>query len=299
MSLDKIKVLEEAAQKVGSQSLLDELKNIEARLNSPNVPIMLPLVGEFSSGKTTLINALTDSKALETATKPTTATIFEIHFGAPENRAEILKEDGGIEEVTDIGSLKNDRLGSAKVVTVFDTSKRISPYTILVDTPGISSPDPKHQQTLVEFLPQADAVLLVVDINQQLTKSLAAFLKSVSLSGIELNAILTKSDSKSDKEIDSAKKYFLENCDLPIRRLVTVSAENDYLEEVYGLFQEIESRKAEILKKSIDLRLNKISEKLLSQIEIMLDAAQNDSDLEVQIQNKKQELNNNSSLILE
>lgn len=290
MSQTKIDLLKEAAQKVGSQSLFDELTDIEARVNSSNVPIMLPLVGEFSSGKTTLINALTDSKALETATKPTTATIFEIHFGAPVNKAEVLNENGCVEEVTEISKLKNDVLSSAKVVTVFDKSNKVSPYTILVDTPGISSPDPKHQQTLVEFLPQADAILLVIDINQQLTKSLSEFLKSASLLGVELNVVLTKSDTKSVQEIEKAKRYFKENCDFPIKSLVAVSAAKENLEEIYGLFRDIEMRKSEILKKSIDLRLSKISTRLISQIENMLTAVQDDSKLEEELLSQKQQL---------
>ncbi len=287
---NKIEILKEAAQKIGNQSIYEELSHLDTRLNSSNVPILLPLVGEFSSGKTTLINALTDSKALETATKPTTATIFEIHFGSPMNKAIILTDSGQSEEVSDISLLKNDNLSDAKVVTVYDTSTKVSPFTILVDTPGISSPDPKHQQTLVDFLPQADALLLVIDINQQLTKSLSAFLKTATLSGIELNAILTKSDTKSYKEVEEAKKYFLDNCELPIKRLVAVSAVKGNLEEIYDLFKEIESRKSDILKKSIEGRINLISERLLEQIEKMLTSAQDESELEDEIQKQKQQL---------
>lgn len=288
--MKRIDLLKEAALKVGNESLVEELNQIEARKNNPNIPVMLPLVGEFSSGKTTLINSLTDSKALETATKPTTATIFEIHFGAPENTAEVVMEDGVVSSVKDIESLKNDKLTNAKVVTVFDKSTRVSPFTILVDTPGISSPDPRHQQTLVDFLPQADAILLVIDINQQLTKSLADFLKSASLSGIELNAILTKSDTKADNDIQAAKRYFMENCDLPIKNVVAVSAAKENLNELYELFKDIESRKSEILKKSNLQRLNVISAKLLAIIDTLLNAPQDVDQLEEEIREKKQDL---------
>lgn len=285
-----IELLKEAAQKTGSNSVLEELNSLEKRLASSNVPLMLPLVGEFSSGKTTLINSLTDSKALETATKPTTATIFEIHFGAPENRAEILKTDGNVVEETTISNLKNEVLSDAKVVTVFDKSTRVSPYTILVDTPGISSPNPQHQQTLVDFLPQADALLLVVDINQQLTKSLTSFLKTASLAGIELNAVLTKADTKSESEVKAAKKYFLDNCDLPIRKLVAVSASKEKVNELDELLQDILARKSEVLKKSTANRLKYISEALLASIELLLNASQDDSGLQNAISEQKQRL---------
>lgn len=282
--------MKDAADKIGSTSLVEELNGIESRMNSKDVPVMIPLVGEFSSGKTTLINSLTDSKALETATKPTTATIFEIHFGAPEIHAEILRENGVLDQVSDISSLKNDELSDATVVTVFDTSKQVSPFTILVDTPGISSPDPKHQQVLVDFLPQADALFLVIDINQQLTKSLSNFLKTVSSSGIELYVVLTKSDTKSKGDISAAKKYFSENCDFPIASLVAVSASTGDLSEMYDLLKELENRKSDILKKSINNRLKSISAQILSTIETLLQATSDNSTLETEIQGQKHKL---------
>lgn len=285
-----IATLKDAAQKIGSNSLYEELNALEGRLAQKDAPVMVPLVGEFSSGKTSLINALTDSKALETATKPTTATIFEIHFGADTNRAEVVKESGEIQEVTDISSLKNEGLTDAAVVTVFDTSRLVSPFTILVDTPGISSPDPKHQQVLVDFLPQADALLLVVDINQQLTKSLQNFLKSASLSGIETDVVLTKSDTKSETEIAAAKKYFTDKCEFPIRNLAAVSAQNGNLEEIYRLLRDIETRKGDILKKSIEIRIKSISEQMLNTIDTLLNATEDSSSLQAEINEQKHRL---------
>lgn len=288
--MKEIEILKEAAVKLGSNSLVDELNALEGRLEQKDAPVLIPLVGEFSSGKTSLINALTDSKALETATKPTTATIFEIHFGADVNRAEVVNSNGEVHEVTDISRLKNDSLSDATVVTVFDTSKRVSPYTILVDTPGISSPNPKHQQVLVDFLPQADALMVVVDINQQLTKSLQTFLKSACLSGVEVDVVLTKSDTKSESAILSAKKYLTENCEIPIRNLVAVSASSGKLDEIYSLLHDIEVRKGDILKKSIGKRLKSISEQILNSIDTLLNAAEDTSSLQTEISEQKHRL---------
>ena len=91
-------------------------------------------------------------------------------------------------------------------MTVFDTSKRIPASTIIVDTPGLSSPDPQHKQTLVNFLPKADGILLVTDINQQMTRSLTDFIEMIKLSQRPIYLILTKSDTKSEEDIESAKQ---------------------------------------------------------------------------------------------
>lgn len=91
------KTLIEIAEYLKSDKVADELKALERRLQSDNVTLTLPLVGEFSSGKTSLINALTDSKQLEIATKPTTATIYLLHFGQDRQYATIHRADGSKE----------------------------------------------------------------------------------------------------------------------------------------------------------------------------------------------------------
>jgi ribosome biogenesis GTPase A len=153
MDIDR---LIQIAQDVNLLSEAAQLSYIKQRNADDNCELILPIIGEFSAGKTTLINALTDSKKLETASKPTTATIYEIHFGCESCYAEVFDDEGNKNRIDDISSLINDDLAGSLVVNVFDTSKRIPSGIILVDTPGLSSPDPRHKQTLVDFLPKAD-----------------------------------------------------------------------------------------------------------------------------------------------
>lgn len=75
-----LRVLHDIAEYVRMDDMASLIDEISVRSQQANCDLILPLVGEFSSGKTTLINALTDSKKLETATKPTTATIYRIHL---------------------------------------------------------------------------------------------------------------------------------------------------------------------------------------------------------------------------
>ena len=221
----EINRLIEIAQNLGFEDLEKDLQWLSYRLSQKNCPLILPLVGEFSAGKTTLLNALTDNKQLETDIKPTTATIFEIHFGCDSCHAIVFDGKGDKKEVANIEDLKNADLIDAKVVEVFDTSKRVPSSTIIVDTPGLSSPNPKHKQTLVDFLPKADGVLLVIDINQGLTKSTTdqEFLKTIALSKRPIYAVFTQCDLKSPSEIEAQKKYLKENAQIPIKEVVCVS----------------------------------------------------------------------------
>lgn len=288
--MDRIEQLQIIAEYLGLSNVVTELKAIDFRSKQENPTLILPLVGEFSSGKTTLINSLTDSKKLETATKPTTATIYEVHFGCDSCHAKVVTEEGHIQDVDDIANLKNDDLANARVVTVFDTSNRVPSTTILVDTPGLSSPDPKHKQTLVSFLPKADGIMLVTDINQQITRSLTDFIETMKLSKRPIFLILTKSDTKSAVDIESAKKYISENCQIPLKQLAVVSAATNNLEEIYSLLDSIQKGKKEILKQVDEQRIKNIVNLLTEHVETLMSASNSDKDLDEAIRKSQYEL---------
>ena len=288
--MEHIKFLKEVAQELGQQNILNSLNAIQERASQQNANLLIPLVGEFSSGKTTLLNALTDSKKLETATKPTTATIYEIHFGCNKCEANVVLSDGQVAHFDDLGELKNDQLSDAQIVTVFDTSTKVPSSTILVDTPGLSSPVVKHRQVLVDFLPSADAILLVVDINQQVTRSLTDFIDMIKLSKRPVYIVLTKSDTKSVSEIEAAKQYIADNCKLPVQQVVVVSAANDNISELYALLETIQKSKNEILAKVDGQRIKDLAQILVNRVDEMLTASSSDENLDMEIRRQQLDL---------
>lgn len=288
--MEHIEFLKEVAQELGQQNILNSLNAIQERASQQNASLLIPLVGEFSSGKTTLLNALTDSKKLETATKPTTATIYEIHFGCNKCEANVVLSDGQVAYFDDLGELKNDQLSDAQIVTVFDTSTKVPSSTILVDTPGLSSPVVKHRQVLVDFLPSADAILLVVDINQQVTRSLTDFIDMIKLSKRPVYIVLTKSDTKSVSEIEAAKQYIADNCKLPVQQVVVVSAAKDNMSELYALLETIQKSKNEILAKVDGQRIKDLAQILVNRVDEMLTASSSDENLDMEIRRQQLDL---------
>ena len=260
------KTLIEIAEYLKSDKVADELKALERRLQNDNVTLTLPLVGEFSSGKTSLINALTDSKQLEIATKPTTATIYLLHFGQDRQYAMIHRADGSEEAVEAIGSLKNSELADVPLVDIYDTSTRVPRDLVLVDTPGLSSPDARHKDALIRFLPDADAILMTVDCNQQITKSLLRFIEESNLAGRKVYLIVTKCDTKPASDRESIKRYIADNSKLPMEHIVCVSAQQDDLAEFYALIKQLSQSKREILAAAIHGRLESLKEELKKEV---------------------------------
>ncbi len=257
----EITKLIEIANNLNREDIVNELNIIKNRLEAPDKHIILPLVGEFSSGKTSIINALTDSKKLETASKATTATIFEIYFGQESTYAEVVENDF-IEKFENIEDVKNDIVSEKKLVRIYDTSTKVPSSTILVDTPGLSSSDPSHKIALTSYLPKSDGILLVTDANQQITKSLLDFVETSKLSNKPIYLIINKSDTKTKNEIESIKEYIAKEIQLNINDIACISATNENLEELYALFAKIQKNKNEIVNNALKGRIDSIKQLL-------------------------------------
>lgn len=285
------------------ESLLDiarqlDFKDIEARLmaidatlNNGKAELIVPFVGEFSAGKTTLINALTDSKDLECGITPTTNTIYTIHFGADKRKAVVHNPDGSTEEVTDFTQLTKERMKDVVVVDVYDTSTRVPESIVLVDTPGLSSNETKHRQTLVNFLPMADAILLAVDVNAQLTRSLTDFAKTMALSKRPQYLVLTQCKTKVQSEVEATKEYIRKHSELPMSDIVSVSAKEGDLDELYSLLNRIQNDKTAILAKVNDQRCRDIANEMVARIDTLLSSAKSDESLDDAVREQQLKLN--------
>lgn len=280
----------EVAHFLNKNTVVEELEKIHVQETQENADLVLALVGEFSAGKTSLINSLTSSKALETATVPTTATIYDIHFCSSSNKAVVYDNDGSSREIEDLSTLKNESLKDAKIVSLYDTSCKVPATTVLVDTPGLSSPDSKHKEVLCKFLPNADAILLVIDINQQMTRSLTDFVKTVKLAKKKLFLVVTKCDTKDESQKRTALQYIAKNCDLPLEYCACVSAKTGDVSEFLEVLDNISRNKKSIIAEISKVRCENIAENLKADLVKLSKVPQNDGEIQNQLQQTRSEL---------
>ncbi|EHO07807.1 hypothetical protein HMPREF9714_02405 [Myroides odoratimimus CCUG 12901] len=288
--MSKLNFLLEVAEELKLQDVSLELSMIQDRMMSQNKDIIIPIVGEFSAGKTSLLNAISDSKKLETASRPTTAVIYEMFFGSNKEYAELYDNESLLKTVDDLSHIKNEELNNISLIKVFDTSKRVPESTILVDTPGLSSNSPQHIEALSNYLPQADALFLCIDANQQLTKSMIDFLEINSLSHLPIYLIVTKSDTKAPAEIKEIKNYIASNIKLTIEKVITVSAKNNELNEFEELLQEVQSNKNAIVNKALEFKVNATAKYLSSYLTELIGNSQIDKDIKIKLEEKQREL---------
>ena len=279
----------EIAESLEQKSIAERLRAIEERTQNPSAQLILPLIGEFSAGKTSLINALTDSKVLEIASRPTTATLYQIFFGSTENKAVALTAEGESVELQ-LDSMKNEELLKYPTVNLFDTSTKVPKDIIFVDTPGLSSPDPKHREVLISILPRVDAILLTVDANQPITRSLLAFVKEMRLAEKPIYLILNKTDTKSTGELQDLKAGIARDIDLPIDSIVCTSASTGGVSELQQLLSKIQAEKTQIIAKVDALRTKELIGELRSFIAEILRSSSSPQELKEAVRAQEREL---------
>lgn len=260
-----IQRLLEIAQDLELREFVDKLTLLQERRQETNTKLIIPLVGEFSAGKTSILNALTSGKKLETAAAPTTEVIFELYFSQPEEKAIVYQPDGSFYEKS-VDELKNSSLEGACLVKVFDASTRVPGSTVLVDTPGLSSPNAKHKETLIAYLPHADIILMTVDINQGVTASMLKFIEVAELAKRRIYMVITKCDEKPPAEQQAMRGYIKNNTKLPIERIICVSARDGKMDELIDLIAAIQEDKdkivAEVIGQQIALAGRELSERV-------------------------------------
>jgi predicted GTPase len=201
--LDELRVLVggETARWHDAEEDAAALDAMAARLRDGR--FVLAVVGEFSSGKSFLLNALLGRVAFEerpggtrivgllaTDINPSTATITELGYNTEESA--VARYPSGREErvpldrlarfvaVGEEGKLHDatsEEDGAApSLVRVGVDSPFLRNGFVVADTPGLASINPAHRRATLSYLPGADAVLYLIDTQQPFTEGDASFL---------------------------------------------------------------------------------------------------------------------------
>ncbi|BCU08304.1 dynamin family protein [Allochromatium tepidum] len=162
--------------------------------------LRVPLVGAFSSGKSSLINALIGTRLLATDTTPKTAVPTEIAYGT-EPRLTACFADGHREPLTE-EAVRDNRLpplapeGWIEIewpAAALATRRRL----ILVDLPGWDSGIAAHEKVIDHYAPKSVAYCVAVSVDEgTLRASLRPALRELAIQDMPVVLVLTKADKK-------------------------------------------------------------------------------------------------------
>ena len=164
--------------------IIAQLQALEARQRTPG--FRLAFLGEFSRGKSFLINRLLSRELLPVAAPPTTATLTSIIAGTPE-RMEVTfskqrQEVRPLQESSWDDLLATDRAGSDREVLAAVRIALDSPWlrqldAEVIDTPGAGDLNGRRAALVFDLLSQCDAAVLLVSATLPFSMTEAAFLE--------------------------------------------------------------------------------------------------------------------------
>ncbi|ONK67439.1 uncharacterized protein A4U43_C05F50 [Asparagus officinalis] len=189
---EAVGVIQEAAPMMKEVGLL---LDAASRLSEP---FLLVIVGEFNSGKSTVINALLGRRYLKEGVIPTTNEITLLCYS---------EKDFDEQE-------RCQRRPDGQFICYL--SSPILKNMNLVDTPGTNVILQRQQRLTEEFIPQADLILFVLSSDRPLTESEVAFLLYVQQWKKRVVFILNKLDIyRNTSELEEATAFIKENtCNL-------------------------------------------------------------------------------------
>ncbi|XP_011079847.1 probable transmembrane GTPase FZO-like, chloroplastic isoform X2 [Sesamum indicum] len=173
--------------------LMKDISLLKDAVSQLDDPFLLVIVGEFNSGKSSVINAFLGQRYLKDGVVPTTNEITFLRYSESE-----------------FSEQRCERHPDGQYICYIPAP--ILKEMIIVDTPGTNVILQRQQQLTEEFVPRADLLLFVMSADRPLTESEVAFLRYIQQWRKKIVFVLNKSDLyQNPEELDEAIAFIKEN----------------------------------------------------------------------------------------
>lgn len=214
----------------------------------------IAFVGEFSSGKTSIINLILTNghkgKNLLSVDNSVTTAIPTYISNASEEKYRFFSSDEKLKEISketfySIDKKVIDRIGSlsslVKYFVMTYNNPELTAISIL-DTPGFSSNDEEDGRRTISVINECDALFWVIDVNAgeisaSSVKTLREHLKK------DLYIILNKIDTKSIQSVNDVKKKVentLKDNNIKYKEVILFSKETSDIKDILNIVKAIE-----------------------------------------------------------
>lgn len=244
--------------------------------NSQDFKVRIPLIGAFSAGKSSLINALLAQKLLAVEIDPASNLATEISF-AETDQILGFKDNQFVKELSfeQLKAQDFDDLGANGHVEVKLNNPLLQslPHLCLADLPGLDSKSEAHSQAIHHYLGRSLAYCIMVSSEEGTLKgSIKNFLAELALHQAPVLVIISKSDKRSAEDIEAIKQQVKQQVQAilpPDNYLNVVTASRKQFDTVIAALQELEQRSEKRFKETVVKQSINIIATLQQHIEVL------------------------------
>lgn len=206
--LEKISKLEELAGTYDiGEKLMADIDNTTQEIN--DFSILIPLIGGFNAGKSSLLNAFLGEELLPTNLLPETAIATEIKYG--QKREIVAHNKAGETQVFSVEDIKEISPKEYTHIELFLPNEKLRELgaLTLVDMPGVDSTIEDHNQAILHYIKQGVYYVVVTDVNYGLKDSVLDFLQELDLYEINYSVVLSKIDHRRPEEAEKMRDHVI------------------------------------------------------------------------------------------
>ena len=196
---------------------ISKINFYEEKIN--NTELIVPVVGGFSAGKSTLINQFLGENILSIALTPETALATELRYSENSYIKAIKKDDTFDKyEISEIDIIK-EKAKNYKYIKLYLNNQKLQEIEplILVDMPGFDAPIEHHNQAILNYLNRGIYFIILTSIEDgNITKSVLREITNIMEFGKDFSFCLSKTNLRTENDIkavqniieDQLKDYF-------------------------------------------------------------------------------------------
>ncbi|WP_164872602.1 dynamin family protein [Helicobacter pylori] len=175
--------------------------------------LVIPVVGNFSAGKSTLLNRFLEKSVLPTGITPETSLATELHYSANEcieafsNNDEKAESFELNEQSFEVIKENATEYSYLKVYLNNEALKDSVPL-VFVDMPGFDSPISSHTHAILEYLERGVHFVILTSVEEgNLTKRMVRELKNLLEFDKGLSFILSKTNLRTPSQVEEISRY--------------------------------------------------------------------------------------------
>ena len=256
--------------------------------------VKVPFVGDFSAGKSSLINSYMGVNLLPTDVAPQTAVSYELYYS--KNEKLDVYHNGSLKLSTSLGEIANLDVVPGDIVKVFidnDPVRKLNEANIvIVDMPGIDSGIEAHNNAIMNYIAEGTHFIIVMECTTgSFRNSSISFIQEIKKYGLSLSVLLSKADKLPEQELNNNKSFIEAQAKSIIDESVTVgvtSAAENFHSDLDKVLASINAN--EYIDKKYKARVQAYIENIISELRLQMKLLLSDTDnLSKQIEQIKAE----------